>query len=142
MMKTILKYSILITLTTLLTLTTQAADLDRLAGKWVVEKTNDDGQKLKQIIEITGDKFKFWIQTPEGQTMIYATGEAKTEKAGDLRILKLTDIKAGESENNIADIYDDRTIVYRTGYRTLTLATNFESYRDEEPSLDVYKKQN
>lgn len=74
--------------------------------------------------------------------MIYATGEAKTEKAGDLRILKLTDIKAGESENNIADIYDDRTIVYRTGYRTLTLATNFESYRDEEPSLDVYKKQN
>ena len=141
-MKTILKYSILLTLTALFTFTGQAADLDRLAGKWAVEKTNDDGQKFKQIIEIKDAKFKFWMQTLEGQTFIYATGKASAEKVGDLRILKLTDIKAGESEDNIADIYDDRTIVYRIGYRTLTLATNFESYRDEEPALDVYKKQN
>ncbi len=141
-MKTILKYFLLLTVATLLTTKGEAAELDRLAGKWAVEKTNDDGQKFKQVLEFKEAKFKFWMQTLEGETFIYAEGKASAEKAGDLKILKLTDIKAGESESNIADIYDDRTIVYRMGYRTLTLATNFESFRDEEPSLDVYKKKN
>jgi hypothetical protein len=139
-MKTILKYSILLTLTALFTFTGQAADLDRLAGKWAVEKTNDDGQKFKQVLELKDAKFNFWMKTLEGDTFIYATGKASAEKVGDLRILKLTDIKAGESEDNIADIYDDRTIVYRMGYRTLTLATNFESYRDEEGCFGCLQK--
>lgn len=141
-MKTILKFSLLIAMAALFTLSGQAADLDRIAGKWAVEKTNEDGQKFKQILEFKGATFKFWMKTIEGDTFIYATGKASAEKVGDLRILKLTDIKAGESEDNIADIYDDRTIVYRLGYRTFTAATNFESYRDEEAALDVYKKQN
>ena len=141
MMKTILKYFILLTLTALFTFKGEAADLDKLAGKWAVKKTNDDGQKFKQILEFKDTKFKFWMKNLEGQTFIYAEGNASAEKVGDIRILKLTDIKAGEGEDNIADIYDDRTLVYRTGYKTLTTATNFESYRDEKPALDVYKKQ-
>ncbi|MBT5925649.1 MAG: hypothetical protein HOH33_03425, partial [Verrucomicrobia bacterium] len=122
MMKTILKYFILLTLTALFTFKGEAADLDKLAGKWAVKKTNDDGQKFKQILEFKDTKFKFWMKNLEGQTFIYAEGNASAEKVGDIRILKLTDIKAGEGEDNIADIYDDRTLVYRTGYKTLTTA--------------------
>ena len=131
----------LLTLTALFTLNGEAADLDKFAGKWIVEKTSAEGQKFNQILEFKDAKFKFWMKSLDGSTFIYAQGNASAEKVGDLRILKLTDIKAGESEDNIADIYDDRTVVYRMGYKTLTTATNFESYRDEDPSLDVYKKQ-
>jgi len=140
-MKTTLKYLLLCPLIAMLLSTAQAADIDRLAGKWLAEKTNEDGQKFKQILEFKGNKFKFWVQSMDGNTFIYAEGNTKTEKVGDLRVLKFVDIKAGDSETNIEEIYDDRTVVYRLGYKTVTIAMNFESYRDEDPELDLYKKQ-
>ena len=139
-MKTIQNYLWMFALIALLPLTGQSAELDRLAGKWAVEKKTEYGEKAKYILEFKGETFKFWIKSLEGQTAIYAEGKAKVSTVGDLKVLLLTDIKGGESEDNISPIYDDRSIVYRMGYKSLTLATNFESHRDEEPSMDTYKK--
>ena len=139
-MKTILKYLSVITFLALIHFSAKADDLGKLSGKWMVEKENTEGQKYKQVLEFKEKTFKFWIKSPQGQTMIYAEGAAKIQKVNDLHLLMLKDIKAGESETNISAIYDDRTIVYRMGYKAMTVATNFESSRDEDPEIDIYKK--
>lgn len=139
-MKTIQNYIWVLALTALVPLMGQAAELDRLAGKWAVEKRTEYGEKAKYVLEFKSDTFKFWVQSLEGDTAIYAEGKAKVTTVGDLKVLLLTDIKAGESETDISPIYDDRTIAYRLGYKTLNLAMNFEGHREEEPSLDIYKK--
>lgn len=139
-MKTIQNYLWMLALMALLPLTGQSAELDRLTGKWEVEKKTEYGEKAKYILEFQKNTFKFWVKSLEGDTAIYAEGKAKVTTVGDLKVLLLIDIKGGESESDISPIYDDRSIVYRMGYKSLTLATNFESHRDEEPSLDTYKK--
>ena len=37
-------------------------DLDALAGKWSVQKTNEDGQRYTQQIEIKKNKFTFKLR--------------------------------------------------------------------------------
>ena len=114
---------------------------DRLQGKWEVSKTNDEGQKYKQIVEIRGDELHFTIVGEDGQTYIRAVGDLALEKAHDLHIMKVSNIKAGGPEGDLEPVNDDRVMVYQIGYNTLTLISNMEKQRDnQEPTLDVYRK--
>ena len=74
---------------------------DRLQGKWEVSKTNDEGQKYKQIVEIRGDELHFTIVGEDGQTYIRAVGDLSLEKAHDLHIMKVSNIKAGGPEGDL-----------------------------------------
>ena len=53
-------------------------DMETLAGKWSCQKTNEDGQKYTQQIEIKTNKFTFKITDKDGDTMIYAEGKGQT----------------------------------------------------------------
>ena len=72
-------------------------DLEALAGKWSCLKTNEDGQRYTQQIEIKKDKFTFKLADKDGDTMIYAEGDVKLDKAGPFKTMILSNIKAGQS---------------------------------------------
>ena len=59
-----------------------AQDAQRLAGKWSVQKTNDQGQSFTQTVEVKGYKFVFEIAGADGQAALHAEGDIKLEKLG------------------------------------------------------------
>ena len=116
-------------------------DLESLDGKWTAQKTNDEGQRISQHIEIKKNKFKFKVVGSDGQTRLYAEGDVKLEKAGPFKTIVFTNIQAGQSDSDINPIDDTYTSIYRLGKDTWTLVTNIDKDRDEQkPSLDVYRK--
>ena len=117
-------------------------DLEALAGKWSVQKTNDDGQRYTQQIEIKKDKFTFKITDKDGDTMIYAEGKAKLEKAGPFSTISFTDIQAGQSAGQLDAIDDTFTSIYKLDGDTWMLVMNFDKDHGEQfkPSLDVMRK--
>lgn len=117
-----------------------ADDLERLAGKWSVSKTNSEGRKYSQTIEITKNKLTFKVVGEDQAVRLYAEGTVKIEKLGPFSVMKVTDIKGGSSESDLTPVDDDRTLVYQLGYDTWTVASNFDKERDQPPSLDVYRK--
>ena len=136
-------FTILATATAFLTLTgsVSAADnLERLAGKWSVQKTNSDGEKYTQTIEIRKDGFTFQVIGVDQGVRIHAEGMVKEEKLGPFHTLRFHDIRAGSSATDLQPLEEERTVVYQLGYNTLTLATNFDAEREEGPALDVYRK--
>ena len=74
-------------------------DLELLAGKWSLQKTNADGQRYTQQMEIKKNKFTFKITDPEGESQLYAEGEVKLDKAGPLKVIVFSSIKAGRSSS-------------------------------------------
>jgi uncharacterized protein (TIGR03067 family) len=124
----------------LFALSVSADDLDKLSGKWSVNKTNDQGQAYAQTIEVKKDKFTFKISGKDGSVYLYAEGHIKVEKLGPFQVIKLTDIKAGQSETDTQSIDDDRTSIYQLDRDTWTLASNFDKERNQKPVVDVYKK--
>ena len=117
-----------------------ADDLEKLAGKWTVNKTSEDGRKYSQALEIKKDKLTFKILDESKEVRLYAEGTVKVEKLGPFSVMKVIDIKAGQSESNVQPIDDERVNIYQLGYDTLTMASNFDKERDQKPVLDVYKK--
>ena len=117
-------------------------DLDALAGKWSVQKTNEDGQRYTQKIEIKKSKFTFTIADGEGQTRLYAEGDVKLDKAGPLKVIVFSNIKAGQSSSDTEAVDDTYTSIYKLeGDSTWVMATNFDKDRErQKPSLDVYHK--
>ena len=120
--------------------TTRADDLEKLAGKWSVNKTNEQGQAFSQTIEIKKDKLIFKIVGTDGNVYLHATGDLKLEKCGSFSVMKITNIKAGRSESEMEPVDDDRASIYQLGYDTWTLASNFDKERDQKPTVDVYRK--
>ncbi len=118
----------------------QADDLEKIAGKWTVNRTNEQGQAFTQTIEIKKDKLTFKVTGGDGATRLFAAGDIKLEKCGVFNVMKVTNLKAGESESETSPIEDDRTLIYQIGYNTWTLASNFDKEREEDPRIDVYKK--
>lgn len=131
----------LLTSTLLLSGSLLADDLQRLAGKWAVTKTSDDGQKYTQIIEIKNDKLTFKVLGEDKSLRLYAEGSIKLEKLGPFNVMKVSDIRGGPNENDLSPVDDDRTLIYQLGYDTWTIASNFDKQRDEKPSVDVYRRQ-
>lgn len=119
-----------------------AEDLASFAGKWTAQKTNGEGQKYMQQIEIKKNKFTFKISDPEGQTRLYAEGDVKLENAGPFKTIVFSNIKAGQSASEIDSIDDTYTSIYRLDDDgALLLVSNFDKERDsQKPSLDVYRK--
>ena len=118
-------------------------DLETLAGKWSVQKTNEDGQRYTQQIEIKKDKFIYKIADRDGDTMIYAEGKAKLEKLGPFKAISFTDIQAGQSSSQLDPIDDTFTSIYTLdGDSTWMLVMNFDKDHGEQfkPGLDVMRK--
>lgn len=117
-----------------------AGDLEMLAGKWSVKKTNDQGQSYTQTIEIKKNKMTFTMAGADGQVRLFATGDIKLEKLGPFSVMKITNLEAGQSASDLKSVDDDRTLIYQISDDSWTAATNFDKEREEKPSLDVYKK--
>lgn len=123
------------------TSTTLGQALTDLQGKWTVKKNSDRYGDVTQTLEVKDSAFTFRIQSKAGDTVLYAKGSVKVEKLGPFKCVKFVDIQGGYSESNLEAINDDRTGIYATGWNTLTLALNFDAYRDgEDPSADTYNK--
>ena len=118
-----------------------AADTDELQGKWKGGR-EIDGNKVTFNLEIKKEDFRFELKDANGDTQMFVKGTIKVEKQGEFKTLLLRDMEGGQSENDIQSIDDTRSFVYVTGWKTLTLAGNFDRQRDnEEPTLTVYRKQ-
>jgi len=118
-------------------------DLSTFAGKWTVEKANEDGQKYRQDLEIKKDKFTFKISSLDGETRIYAEGDVKLDKTGPFKTLILSNVKAGQSATDLSPLDYTYTSIYKFGDDdTLMIVMNFDKDRDEQqkPRLDVYHK--
>ena len=120
-----------------------AEDLSTLAGKWSVQKTNEDGQRFSQEIEIKKDKFTFKVIGADGETRLYAEGDVKVDKAGPFKTVVFSNIKAGQSSSDSSPIDDTYTSIYKMGDDgTWLVVMNFDKDRDEQqkPALDAYHK--
>ena len=124
----------------LMTSNAVADDLEKLAGKWSVNKTNEQGQSYTQTIEIKKDKLTFRIAGGDSAAHLYAIGDIKLEKLGPFNVMKVTNIKAGQSESDTNPVDDDRTLIYQLADNTWTVASNFDKERDRKPAIDVYKR--
>jgi hypothetical protein len=120
----------------------RAEDLDSFAGKWTAQKSNSEGQKYSQQIEIKKSKFTFTILDGDGGTRLYAEGDVKLDKAGPFKTIVFSNIKAGQSATDADSIDDTYTSIYRVNDDgEWLLVTNFDKDRDsQKPSLDVYRK--
>ena len=116
-----------------------AGDLEDLAGKWSVNKTNESGQAYSQVIEFKKDKFTFKI-AGGGKVFLYAQGDVKVDKLGPFMSIKFFNIKAGQTADDLQAVDDDRMIIYRLQDNKLTVANNFDKERDQAPAAEVYTK--
>lgn len=119
----------------------QAADSSLPEGKWTMKRVTDDGTTVVQKIVINESKLTFRMMSEGGSTIIYAEGRARVEKAGDIKVLMLDNIKAGPSESEAQLITETFQAPFRLGYNTLYLASGLDRERDDAPRMDVYKKE-
>jgi len=120
-----------------------AEDLSALIGKWSVQKTNEDGQRYVQSMELKKDKFIFKVSSPEGETQVFAEGDMKLDKTGPFKTIVFSNIKAGQSSSDTNPLDDTYVSIYKLGDDdTLLMVMNFDKDRDEpqKPRLDVYRK--
>jgi hypothetical protein len=117
-----------------------AGDLESLAGKWSVKKTNDNGQSYTQTVSFKKDKFTFKIAGSDDKTYLYAEGDVKVEKLGPFKSIKFTNIKAGKSADELEAVEDDRNCIYKLEEGSFTLASNLDKDREKGPVLEVYTK--
>jgi len=117
-----------------------ADDLEALEGSWSTQKTNDEGQRVTQHIEIKKKKFTFKIVSADHSTLLYAEGDVQLEKAGPFKTIVFSNIKAGESSSDASPIDDTYTVVYKLADDVWTVISNLDKERDQKPSLDVYRK--
>lgn len=116
--------------------------LKSLQGRWKGERTNSEGQRTKAILEIKEDKLEFRALNDDGDLRFVARGNLKIEKAGDLRALVITDIRAGRTEDQLEPVDDDRTSAFTVRDGKLYLASGFDKARDNErPRVDEYTKE-
>jgi hypothetical protein len=118
-----------------------ADDLSSLSGKWLVKKTNDQGQNFTQTIEVKKDKFVFQIIGADDKVVIYAEGDLKLDKLGPFSSAKFFHIRGGPSAGNTEEVDDEYVSVYVLDEDTWTLSSNFDKQREnQKPGVDVYKR--
>ena len=116
------------------------AELGRMQGKWEVKKTNDEGQKITQTIEIKKDKMLFKILSAAGDTVLVATADIKPRRLGSFSTFTITNLKYGQSEDSLNPADEDRSYIYQISPSTLTIVSNIDEEREQPPVLDAYKK--
>ena len=118
-----------------------ADDLAALAGKWSVKKTNDQGDKYSQTLEIKKDKFIFQILGGDDQVTLRAEGDIKLEKLGPFNAVRFFHIRAGGSASSLDDVEDEYLSVYVLDGDNWILASNFDKQREQQkPSADSYRR--
>lgn len=125
---------------------TSAAELSpalkTLQGKWKGERVNSEGRRLPAVLEFKEDQFNFRALNADGEVRFVAKGKVKLDKAGELRILSLSDIRAGRDEENLEPVDDVRTAAYTLYEGKLYLASGFDKERDNErPRVDEYTRE-
>lgn len=123
-----------------LTTTLFADDLPALTGKWTLKKANDEGQIHTRILDIKKDKFTFSIESSDNKMVFFAEGDIQLQKFGPFNAIKFKNMKIGESPANTQPFDEDRDSIYQLADGTLTLASDFDSQREQKPSLDIFKK--
>lgn len=118
-----------------------ADDTSELAGKWSLKRKTDDGQSVTQQLTFKEGKFTFRILTEGGSTLLYAEGTAKGVSAGGIKVLTLSDIKAGGSDTDLSPVDEQYAAPYRVSGNTIYVATGLDREREESPRLDAYKKE-
>src|SRR5262249_6974483 len=126
--------------TLLLAVTVPADDLKDLAGKWSVQKKNDQGQAYTQTLEVKNNKFIFNILGEDGNVTIYAEGDFKVEKLGSFKAAKFFNIKGGQSASDALPIDEEYASVYVLNEDGWTVASNFDKDRNRKPGIDIYKR--
>ncbi|MGC8991650.1 MAG: hypothetical protein ACP5MD_16160, partial [Verrucomicrobiia bacterium] len=97
-----------------------AQSFSEIEGKWTLKKKDPRYGEVTQTVEFKNNSFTYRIVDKENSTVLYAKGKASVEKLGPFKVIKLTEIEGGASENDLWPTNDDRTIVYSTGWNTLT----------------------
>lgn len=115
-------------------------ELEKMQGKWETTRTSEEGQKLKQTIELKKDKMVYKVADAGGATVFAATANVKTQKSGAFQTFTISNIKAGRDEDSLEGADGERSYVYMLGYQTLTIVSNIDEERERPPVLDVYKK--
>ena len=125
-----------------LTVSISAADgeLGRIQGKWETKKTNDDGQKITQTLELKDKKMTFKILDSSGSVQFVATADVKPQQSGAFKTFAISNIKAGRDEDSLEDADGERAYVYMLSADTLSIVSNIDEERERPPTLDVYKK--
>lgn len=142
MCKSTLKLVVALAVTFAFTLANVSADdLADLAGKWSLKRKLDDGQAVTQQLVFKADKFTFRMMTEGGSTLLYAEGTAKIATAGGIKVLSLTDLKAGTSDSELNPVDEQYSAPIRVAGSTCYFATGLDKAREENPRLDVYKKE-
>ena len=119
----------------------QTASASEIQGKWTLKKNSDRWGDITQTVEFKDAGFTYRVQSKQGDTLLFAKGKVKLEKLGSFKVMKLTDIEGGYSEDNLESTGDDRDIIYIAGWNSLTLALNFDRDRmDEKAEADTYTK--
>ena len=119
----------------------QTAATSELQGKWTLKKNSDRWGEVTQTVEFKDAGLTYRVQSKQGDTLLFAKGKVKLEKLGSFKVMKLTDIVGGYSEDNLEPTNDDRDLIYLTGWNSLTLALNFDRERsDEKAEIDTYTK--
>lgn len=137
----VLAITVLFLSTMLLLPAAEKTGLDALQGKWIVKKTNEEGQSFTQTIEIKKDKLTFSIAGADGQVRFFAKGVLKAEKLAPFNVVRLSDLEAGGSADDTQPVNDDRVSIYVLEDDKLTIASNFDKVReDQKPALDVYTR--
>jgi len=117
-----------------------AGDLETMSGQWSIKGTNDNGDTYTATIEFKKDKFTFRMMDSEKKTFLYAKGDIKLDKCNDLKTIKFTNIQGGQSADDLNPVDDDRSGIYVLDGDSLTIALNFDHFRDKGPRIDVYTK--
>jgi hypothetical protein len=116
-------------------------DLGALAGKWSVQKTNEQGDKYTQTLEIKKDKFVFQILDGDNQLTLYAEGDIKLEKLASFSSIRFFHIRAGSSAASLKEIDDEYDSIYVLDADTWIMASNFDKQREQQkPSADTYRR--
>jgi len=117
-----------------------AQSFSDVAGKWSLTKKTGWGD-VTQKLELSDNKFAYKETDEQGAVLLVARGDVKVERLGPFKVMRLTNIEGGYSDGLLEPVNDDRVILYVKGWNTLTLALNFDAYRDgEDAKADVYKK--
>jgi len=116
-----------------------ADDLQALSGRWIAEKTNDQGQPYTQALEIKKDKFTFKILRQQ-ELSLYAEGDIKTQEWGPFKAARFFNIQGGRSVYDLLPVEDERTVIYRLGENEWTMATDFDKERSQPPGVTRYTK--
>jgi hypothetical protein len=118
-----------------------AAESDALQGKWKADKEMN-GSKVSVSLEITKDQFVYVIKDGTGDTRLFVKGKFKLEQQGAFKTFTVQDMQGGASKDDLKPVDETRAFVYITGWKSLTLAANFDRQRDnEQPELTSYRKE-